>query len=478
MDLDLSLLDKPQRRGLTVLTSNDGGAVWHRVGTGKTRIAYGWFAMVAKEVKVPRGIYIVVCRRQAFGDWWDEAVKMNLDCVVVEAEKYVGFNRRTVPRIFLVSHGMLHKTVEDLAEGWGSMVQAVCYDEGFLYKAPSSQHCQAANELSRIVGRAAIMSGSMMTARNHEDIFGQLYAINRHTLLARTLTEFRSRYMYRLKITGRQTEASRFVNASGSARRISEKLREISSVYFPPSPRRQQNIVRNIDAGKKQKEYIAQLRSEYFLEVDGRQLDLKSAPSLIIKCQQISDGFLTFTKKNEEGKVISKTIVPVPSEKLEYLVAQVCELVSSGERVVVWCAFRESVRIILQRLQKLKLNCYGLIGGETFDIHGWRKNGQVAVATVDCGSSVNHFGQCSYAIYYSMSWKWLSLQQSQGRTDRHDSKHDTCWYYYLYTRGSLDEFVHSTALKSGRSEKELINLTEIRKWLTLHQPLPSVLGKS
>lgn len=455
LSLLLNQLDKNQVRALHVLRHNDGGAVWHRVGEGKTRIAYVWFATIAnvhQSESAMQPIFIVVCRRAAFGDWQEEARKLGLDWTVVDYEKFLG-NKRRVPRVFLVSHGMLHKLRADIS-ALGAGVCAVVYDEGYLFKTVSTQHCKAANHISLSVPKTAILSGSIMTARNLEDVYGQLYAINRQDVLARTLTEFRTRYMFRLQIGGDFN--FKFVNRRGAAETISERISRIASIYFPPSKRQIRYIRRTVEATNQQIKYFSRLKREYYLEEGGRKLDIKSAPSLIVKCQQISDGFLTFS----EGEKL-----PVNSGKMDYLMGLLGELLDAGERVIVWCAFRHTVALVLQRLQKQKIHSYGLTGGSKFNIEGWRKNGQVAVATVDCGSSINYFGQCAYAIYYSMSWKWLSLQQSRGRTDRHDSQHKTCFYYHLYTASSLDSFVHRTALSSARQEKELIDLTEVKQWL-------------
>lgn len=104
-----------------------------------------------------------------------------------------------------------------------------------------------------------------------------------------------------------------------------------------------------------------------------------------------------------------------------------------------------------------------MVGGRKFDHEGWHRDGQVAIATEDCGVSFNHFKDCALAIYYSMTFKWLSLQQSKGRTDRKDSKHSTCKYLFLQTRGSMDAHIYNVVNKSRSSEQELIN--NLKGWI-------------
>lgn len=452
------ILSKRQRKASRKLFRNNGGAIWWRVGEGKTRIIYNWFAMIAK----PTSTFVVVCRREAFADWVEETVKCNLPWTVVDFEK--DLCRSSKIKVWLVSHGMLAALLTQLKEQ-AHKIEAVAFDEGFLYKNNQTEHCKAAHILSEVVGNAAILSGSVMTAKNLEDVFGQLYAINKHDCIARTLTEFRTRYMARYQIHP-DRQVFGFCARKDATDKVSEKIRRIVSVNFPSGHARKiTEDVHWIEPSEQQRYIIRKLKDEYFVSLKGKDLELRNAPSLITKCQQISDGWIRMNPVKRMGiKLEDGPIMFVDSSKLAYLRSKVLELVECGERVVIWCAFRYSVFHVLQSLQKLKLKAYAMTGGEPFDLAGWKRNGQVAVCTEASGSSVNHFEQCAYAIYYSMDFSWRNLVQSRGRTDRKSSRHNECFYYYFQTRGTLDSFVRRTALSSGAREQEL--LIQVKSWLS------------
>lgn len=444
------ILSKRQKKAASKLFRNNGGAIWHRVGQGKTRIAYKWFAMIAKV----KSVFLVVCRREAFVDWAEEAQKCGLPWTVVDFEKDLHSSANI--KVWLVSHGMLSSLLPYILE-YEHVIEAVVYDEGFLYKNPQTLHCKAANKLSVAIGKSAILSGSVMTAKNLEDVYGQLFAIDKQEKIARTLTDFRSKFMFRFQI-GQNTQAIRFIGKRGAVKIIGRKIKPVVSTYFPSDTRRRIiEDIHPIEATSQQLALIQRLKEEYFISLKGKDLELRNAPSVITKCQQISDGWV---------KMHDEEIITVPSGKLKYLVSKVCELLECGERVVIWCAFKHSVDLILQSLQIVgSIKAYGWYGGKKFDVAGWRRNGQVAVATEASGSSVNHFSNCAYAIYYSMDYSWRNLVQSRGRTNRFDSIHANCYYYYFQLRGSLDGFVYRTALSSGDKEKELI-ATQVKIWLT------------
>ncbi len=438
------MLDNSQLKAYTKLIHQGGGVVWHKVGEGKTRIALSWFAHIAKSTHKGNNYFVVVCRREAFRDWQREAEILKLTWRVCDFEVFAG-KAHKYPTVLLVSHGVLHKLQNEIAE-WGVSISAVVLDEGYKFKNPNSKLCEAANAITE--GRpAAILSGSIMTAQNVEDIWGQLKAINRHHVLASTLTQFRSRYMVKYKIG----EAFKYSNRKGGYARITRIIRPFTSTHFPASKRKQVNKVIEVEATRSQKRMFARLRREYSLDHKGITREAKNAPSLIALISGISDGFFTN----------NLSTVSVPTRKLRRLRGVVLPKIARGERVVVWCAFRRTVDAILQYLQPLR--CYAMVGGRKFDYEGWQRDGQVAVATEDCGVSFNHFKDCKTAIYYSMSFKWLSLQQSKGRTDRKDSAHDTCRYLFLQTRGSMDSHVYNVVQRSSGAEQELIN--NLKGWI-------------
>jgi hypothetical protein len=224
------------------------------------------------------------------------------------------------------------------------------------------------------------------------------------------------------------------------------------------------NEVKQIEPSRAQEKALEELRTTYSLALKGEELDIKNAPSLIIKCQQISDGWINMANPTPLQPKPAPKIVNIKSAKLEKLVAMVDELLACEERVVVWCAFKESVERVLQALQGFK-GVYGMHGGRKFDQRGWKKDGKVAVITEASGSSFNHLRDCAYAIYYSMDVRWLNLQQSKGRTDREDSPHQTCYYWFMQTSRTLDAFVYKCAHISGKREVELLQRAAVKSWL-------------
>lgn len=436
------MLDSQQKSALDILHRENGGVVWHKVGEGKTRIALSWFAILAKKLTKGNNLLAVVCRRKSFSSWVKEAALITPEFRVFSIEDWTGICTRKTT-VLLVSHGMLEQYEEVLKDG---RVAAVVYDEGYKFKNARALICKAANRISSEVQCSAIIGGSIMTARNIEDVWGQLFAINRHTRLCSSLTKFRSRYMRKIAMG----QVFRFTAKPDSFDRISKSISSFTSIHFPSDRIQAKDMDLEVDPTKQQIDLLNQAR-DYIFNTQGKITEIKNAVSLIIKVCQISDGFF----QTSEGEVVK-----VEASKMGTLKKLLPRLVSKGQ-VIIWVAFRETVKQILQELQR-DYRCYRMFGGSKFDEEGWANDGQVAVATVGSGDSVNFFKNCSNVIYYSRDCKLLSDVQSRGRSMRKDSTHDTCRFYHLFTRGTMDYKIRDLVKKSKCSEEELKGA--LRKW--------------
>jgi hypothetical protein len=96
----------------------------------------------------------------------------------------------------------------------------------------------------------------------------------------------------------------------------------------------------------------------------------------------------------------------------------------------------------------------------------WKdKDCRICLATEASGSSVNHFAQVPYAIYFSQDTKWHSLQQSAGRHTRRSSQHTVAYNIFLHTEKFLDAQVYYTVRTSQQSERSFIRQMDVMAWL-------------
>lgn len=404
------------------------GIVWWKIGEGKTRIALALYLRYL--IRCQNAELLVICSPNAQRQWLDEIAGIPL----VE-----------IKPLFL-SYGLL-SDMSPTAQ-WRAFKLPllgkdifIVLDELWMYKNVRAQRTQAAHELCR--ERMAIgLSGSMITNRNIEDLYGQSYAIGISPMVARTLTHFRTQFLIAYEDFG-----LKFTPKKGALKTIQERLAPNVDIYFPKDIRETRIQRVNIDPTEEQQEHFDTVSNEYYAKFkDGTELEIKNAAVLISKLQQISDG----TVLDNEGNTIL-----LPSSKLRRLEELVQELFDAGERIIIWFAFKAS----LKRAYKIFGTKATTLSSDTrFDSVGWRnKKYSCTLATIGSGASLNDFASCQYSIIYSAPFSYRALQQSMGRTNRTGSEHAVCHYYFLQTTGSVDERVYDHNLLTGQLEKGYIN---------------------
>lgn len=446
------LLFPRQSKAVSKLTRSRGGIVWWKVGEGKTRIALFLFAALQNAYRwtLP-SVCLVVCRRSAFLDWSDEIRRCFYQpSIYVDSVPVLPLGRK--PIFLLVSAGQMKKDKQGrfAALQDNPMIRFVVLDELWLYANHKSMRSKCARSLTK--GRMSVgLSGTIMKARDTAEVWCQARAVQKHGWLAPSLTAFRSMHQGCIQLTGEKFP--RVYPKKGSYRRIMSDVAGVADIHFPEGDRLITEQFHNIEPTAKQLQYFHELRE--FYSIDELALEYDHAIVISVKAQQIADGWI----KTEDGEFIS-----IQTNKIEKLSDEISDILAAGERVVVWCAFRHSVKMLARKLPFASVQ---MLAGHPFDVAAWRRGDtRVCIATEASGSSVNHFTDTPYAIYYSANYKWLDMQQSRGRTDRgRASRHRECFYKYLQVAGSMDAHVYRTALASGRDERKLIT-SGVQAWLT------------
>ena len=442
----LQHLDREQQRAFRKVTQAHGGIIWWKVGEGKTRIALFWFAILQNvHCWHSPSICVIVCRRKAFRDWQDEIQRIVPECCAIEDRIPEGFNALH-PTFLFLSDGMVAKAVNSLSCPY---IRAVIIDELWMYANPKSARSKAIRKLT-LSRRSIGLSGTVMKAGDLIDIYGQTFAVQQHRLLANSPTAFRSKF----QITDLNAPFPRFYPKPGAYQQIMSSLDGVADVHFPSTRIRIHEQHHTIDSTSEQRELFASLRKFYEIEFKGHSIEYNNALQISAKIQSIANGWF----KNEGGEIVS-----VKSNKPEKLRDELSDIVSAGERAIVWCAFRYDVEMLSAYLPFATLQ---MVGGSEFDVDTWRSGrAKVCLATEASGSSINHFEQIPYALYFSCNWKWLDMQQSRGRTARKSSRHKDCFYKYLSVAGSIDKKIYSAVMANRNKELSLIACAGIKEWL-------------
>lgn len=423
-------LDDHQKR--TMIRMLDGDApntfiLWHKMGTGKTRLALWAF-----EYSGFRDL-IVVCRRVSFQDWIDEMEKNGLRYLVFTNNylptSIVNWGINAKRRMLLISAGDLKNIPIKLP---GSKMLVV--DELYLFSNPSAKRSQQLQKLSPFCSVCIGLSGTIMPAQDNISIFGQCMALGIHRILAQTKTEFRSKF----QTMTNERFGKEYLNKPDSKHKLLQILSPYVDVYFPESRPTTTQIVK-VKPHPQQKKAIKELKETYSHE----GIDYKYALQVLLVASGISNGWYVDEDKNLQY---------LESTKIDRLLMLLEELHSAGEKAVIWCAYHNDLERIAEALpQKYEIQCF-TAKHKFHPLASW----DFCLATEAMGASVNYFKDVKYAIYFSINFKLLDLEQSMGRHERKNSQHDGSHYFFLQTEGTPDVRAYYLVTQSKKSEQEII----------------------
>jgi hypothetical protein len=426
------------------LSKTKRGIVWWKVGEGKTRIAIVWAFNVTEHPNP-----LIICSPFSFRQWMDEI-------------RLVGLEGVFKPSFF--SSGMLStKRGSELLSRLlanEEAINCVIVDELWAYKNIRTKRSFVLSQLTKQFPTIGL-SGSMVTARNIEDLYGQAFAVGLGPKVAPNITRFRQEFC--IEMTNHVGFIERLPK-KGAIETIQDRLKQNVHIYFPKEVREIRDITINIEPTGEQRKIKQQLVKEYYYEhvvdqktnSDGEignrtsdfEVEVRNAAALLTKLQQISDGFL----HDSGGNYIS-----IASNKLRKLIQHCTELFEGGERVLVWFAFKRS---IVEASAISPFETVTLSGYDRFDYEKWHSGGtRVCYATVGSGSSLNDFKNTRYSVIYSSSYSHRAMQQARGRTNRRSSSHSCCYYYYFQTVGFPDSRVYKMLEESKTTEEFVIDTT-------------------
>lgn len=411
-------LTEKQGEAVTKLVESESfnGIIWWKIGEGKSRIALAWMLSLFQN---PRPL--IVCAPQAERQWRDEVKLLGLDI-----------------RLSFYSSGLLsrRKVIIDIDF---NRIDCVVIDELWMYKNPKSKRSAAVRQIT--YRRPSIgLSGSLMTAGNLEDLYGQAKAMNLDSKLGSSLTAFRKDFM--IDTINWAGFIQRYPR-KGAVESIQRRLFENIHVYFPKDVREIRDIPVNVEPSNEQLKYRKELKKNYAIQKGDFQLEVKNAVSLLVKLQQVSDGYV----KDQQGNILL-----VRSNKMDRLNELCSELIDSGERILVWVAFKQTAKM-LSEILPCKTTILSSDG--RFDVYGWREGKvRATIATVGSGSSLNDFADIRYSIFYSTSFSSINLQQAKGRTNRKSSLQKCSYYYFLGTDRFPDRQIYEM-IEDNKTREEI-----------------------
>ena len=314
--------------------------------------------------------------------------------------------------------------------------ECVIVDESSVMKNMSSQITSMLLELIDIVPHRFVLSGCP-TPNHNSEIFPQMKFIDAD-LFGNNYYGFLARYFHQDMSNPHnwyQTDEDKEKYYS----RLSEKSTFLSKEDCVELPEKVFQI-RKFDMANTQRKYYDDVVNDIRENIN--QWSKFEFTAKLMKLREITSGFI-INKDN--------TITDFDNNKKELLKEVINEI--GDKPIIVWCQFQHEIETLAE-----KFNGVGLTSKtkNRDDIIRQFKNNEIKLLFTHpqlIGKGLT-FTNCTYNIYYSLSFSYEEFKQSQDRIHR-IGQCNKCTYIILQARDSIEEKIYDCVQRKGNAVDEL-----------------------
>ncbi|RKY10341.1 MAG: hypothetical protein DRP56_01275 [Planctomycetota bacterium] len=448
--------------------ATDGNlALFHECGTGKTltalRIIEYWKekgdrynTANRRNATSPSFSALVVCPLSIIEPaWMADAKKFSPSLTVVslwaKARKKRLAALASDADVYVVNFETFRGMFEEIqAKGFGVLI----VDESSKMKSHSSQTTRALLALAGVSSRGKgkkfpiggiiphryVLSGTP-APNDRGEYWAQMNFIAPNTVFSDNFFAFRSRYFVAKPLGRTGINLWSFTKDPLLATEFSEKMAPCCDVVSKADAvdlPQQIHEIRSVELSKPERTAYETFRRQLALRFANEDILASSALVEVMKARQLTSGFCYGANGTHR----------VGKSKLTELLALLQEI---GNRpVIIWCSFRHEIQSLLDALPHSAALWSGT--DDRNEVIGGFQNGtyQYLIANPQSAAHGLTFVNCSYAVYFSLTYSYELAKQSQDRIHR-IGQQNKCTYYYLIAKDTIDEVVYAAV----REKKKL-----------------------
>lgn len=438
---------KHQRVGVSWLYLRGRGLLADTVGSGKTAHAAGLIALLRETGELDRGKVLVVCRAPAILQWQTELARMIPAVATITA---TGTRRERIAKyssgweVCIVGPQMLLNDHELITRNFS--LALVVSDDVDALRHRENRQAYALRAVAKVSPRMVVMTGTPLQKKLHE-LYATLEPLGGREVFGSEL-QFKRRYVREEKVTiydqrtGRKREVTQVVGY--------KNLDEFKRLVAPFALRRTAADIDDVDLPA----------------VVSHNVQLELYPAQQAKYDELRRGVLTILR--EEGALVKQATAmaklhygaqicaglaalgepdgPQTSVKLDWLMDQVVEGDLSEEKVVVFAAYKNTIRALHARLNRAGVG-YETVWGDEPDKarrHASQErfwsdpSCRLLIGTQAIEQSLN-LQVSRHLVNVDMIMNPARMEQLSGRIRRDGSAYKHVYVHNLLTVGTQEE---------------------------------------
>lgn len=319
----------------------------------------------------------------------------------------------------------------------------IVIDELSSFKAYNSQRSKAIYRVQPRMKRMVGLTGTP-SSNGLMDLFAEFKALDGGARLGRYITRFRETYFR--PGWGNGTIVYNYVPLPDAERHIYDKIADITVSMRALDHLKMPELLMirtPVYLSKEEKQVYRAMQHDLILNLDGHEIDAKSAVGLSGKLSQMANGAV-YTEDDGQYLVIHDRKLDALEDLIE---------AANGKPVLIayWYQHdRIRIRKRFPEAQEIK---------SSLDIHAWNA-GQIPIALIhpaSAGHGLNLQAGGNVLIWFGLTWSLELYQQCNARLWRQGQQSDTVTIYHIITQGTIDERVMDALASKDATQTALIN---------------------
>jgi len=435
-------LYKHQREGLA-LGQAGNRAFFYECGTGKTLLA---LELIRYWKAQGEGPALVVCPLSIIESaWMADCRKFTPELSIMSLWAKTIAERRELLRrtadIYVINFEGLRLLYPEIA---GKQFGTIIVDESSKMKNPKSQVAKALLSLagvpfhgspfktSHVIPHRYVLSGTP-SPNGEEGYWVQVKFVAGpgHRVFHDNYFAFRSTYFYGVPIGNTGQTIWKFRTAmrdqfQAAMRPVTHVVRKVDCLDLPE----QTHVIRTVYLSPAERTAYDTFKRSLVLRFGDEMLLGQTALTECMKLRQLASGF---------GYSQSGATIQTGHSKLDELKDLLEEI--GPRQVIIWAHFKAEIEQLLKALP----DAVALWSGST-DREGAIaafRNGraQYLIANPQSAGHGLTFTNCCYAVYFSLSYSYELMKQSQDRIHRIGQRYP-CTYFYLLAENTIDPVIY------------------------------------
>jgi SNF2 family DNA or RNA helicase len=430
-----------QKTAIEFTLDNLAAGLFMDMGLGKTVVSLTVIEELKNNYLEEVKALVIAPKRVAEDTWPTEHIKWdhltNLKVVkIMGTPKERAAALRQEGDIYIITRDNLAWLVDLLGTTWDFNI--VIVDELSGFKSNKSVRFKKLRKVRPRVNRIIGLTGTP-APNGYEDLWAQVYLLDRGERLGKTITEFRRRYFITLYRHGYneyelRPGAKDEIDAAISDICISMKAKDYLKLKEPLII----NRIAKLD--KKEFELYKKMERDAVLEIDENDITALNAAAVSNKLLQMSNGAV-YTEDRD--------VIQIHDKKLEVLEELIEE--ANGEPVLVFYNFKHDRDRILKRFKDVR------ILDTDQDIKDWNA-GKIKILLAhpaSAGHGLNLQAGGHIVIWFGLNWSLELYQQANARLNR-QGQTETVRIYHIIAEGTIDERVLEVLKGKNMRQEDLL----------------------